>query len=260
MEKKPGQISSNTLNLRFMQNAARANEEREAEAARAKIRTEEEWELAPHLRERWAVESRTDGQRRVSGNCVYSIFIMKLDSVSYEQSYLPFLYPASSNDASASATAAQEDGEVNEKPVIRPKGRMTFGKHVKAEAEEPESAPPPSKSNSDDILTLRGARSISSHGRAATSSKSSGRPPQRPALEASTLTSSLIGPPMRAPMQPPAHGFIKPQVDAPQSREEIGIRKKRSSVDEYEDRTSKPISGGWIDGARKRKKRLNEDT
>lgn len=66
MEKKPGQISSNTLGLRFMQNAARAKEEREREAAKSRVRTEEEWEVAAEVRKGWGVdvgEGEEEGRR-----------------------------------------------------------------------------------------------------------------------------------------------------------------------------------------------------
>ena len=53
MQKKPGEISSNTLSLRFMKNAAKAQQEREVEKSKAKVKSEEEWELAPELRESW---------------------------------------------------------------------------------------------------------------------------------------------------------------------------------------------------------------
>lgn len=43
-----------------MKNAARARQEREVEEAKAKVRTEEEWELAPEMRER--LEEQVDEQ------------------------------------------------------------------------------------------------------------------------------------------------------------------------------------------------------
>ena len=55
MSKKPGQISSNTLSLRFMQNAAKARQESEFEAANAKVRTDEEWELSPDVKQSWGI-------------------------------------------------------------------------------------------------------------------------------------------------------------------------------------------------------------
>ena len=62
MQKKPGKISSNTLSLRFMQNAAKTRQEREIEAAKAKVHTNEEWELAPEYRERCSMQ-QDEGQR-----------------------------------------------------------------------------------------------------------------------------------------------------------------------------------------------------
>jgi len=55
MNKNSGQISSNTLSLRFMQNAARAIQEREVEAAKAKVRSDEEWELSPDIMQSWSI-------------------------------------------------------------------------------------------------------------------------------------------------------------------------------------------------------------
>lgn len=67
MQKKGVQISSTTLNLRFMQNAKIRQEQRETEVSQVKIQNKEQWHL--DTPEEW-VESRnrTDGasQKRVT--------------------------------------------------------------------------------------------------------------------------------------------------------------------------------------------------
>ena len=62
MQKKPGEISSNTLSLRFMQNAVKTRQECEIEAAKAKVRTIEEWEIVPEYRKSWSMR-QDEGQR-----------------------------------------------------------------------------------------------------------------------------------------------------------------------------------------------------
>jgi hypothetical protein len=49
-----------------MQNAAKAKQEKEVKAAKAKVRTEEEWELSPDVRQSWGVG---DGEERTCSYC-----------------------------------------------------------------------------------------------------------------------------------------------------------------------------------------------
>ena len=151
MQKKPGEISSNTLSLRFMQNAAKTRQEREIEAAKAKVRTDEEWELAPEYRESWSVR-QDEGQRQVLdavlswgyGVCTNGGSLSGC-SVLYEPSYLPFLFPGLSSSDVRAATMANIEAEPDELHEEREmsgqgtgipyKGRRKFGKHGREETE-----------------------------------------------------------------------------------------------------------------------------
>lgn len=67
MQKKGVQISSTTLNLRFMQNAKIQQEQRETEISQVNIQNEEQWHL--NASEGWMESrSRTDSasQKRVT--------------------------------------------------------------------------------------------------------------------------------------------------------------------------------------------------
>ncbi|KAF8511986.1 hypothetical protein JB92DRAFT_348177 [Gautieria morchelliformis] len=169
MKKKPGEISSNTLNLRFMQTAAKARQEREIEDAKKKVKTEEEWELTPELRERWGVDRQADDQ-----------------AVSYEPSYLPFVFPGFPSSSKHTIPAGRvkpeadeshEDGEcVDEMEVVSYKGRRKFGKYGKEQTEE-YAMPAPAPQPSQDKKLAQRAKTISSHGRAAAGSSSMPPPP-----------------------------------------------------------------------------------
>jgi hypothetical protein len=145
--KKPGEISSNTLNLRFMQTATKTRQEREIEDARRKVKTEEEWELTPELRERWGVDRQADVQARVLVRILMAVSSLTIHvcSVSYEPSYLPFVFPGfpSSSKHTAPVTRvnpesdeSNDDGESFDKmAVVSYTGRRKFGKYGKEQTE-----------------------------------------------------------------------------------------------------------------------------
>jgi hypothetical protein len=54
-------LSNGTLNLRFMQNAARAKQLATAELEQAKVKDEAEWEVSKEVREAWGLTSETSG-------------------------------------------------------------------------------------------------------------------------------------------------------------------------------------------------------
>ncbi|KIJ57050.1 hypothetical protein M422DRAFT_40595 [Sphaerobolus stellatus SS14] len=196
---KPGGgiISKNTLSLRFMQNAARALQEEEVEAAQAKIRTEEEWELPKEL---WGGTEHSQEEQ----------------TVTYEPSYLPFLFPGlgsnGGQDTSDFEVLVREEGLTG-----RYRGRRKFAKQIEEEMtkeddEEDESKPRPKASAAAERILKalpRGARSISSHGRSAGSSS---KPASNPA------------------------GFMKPSVDSPKPLKRLatdtGAGKKKRKVKE----------------------------
>ncbi|KAJ4488535.1 hypothetical protein J3R30DRAFT_3280620 [Lentinula aciculospora] len=101
------QLSSGTLSLKFMQNAQRAKQLKEVELEKAHVEDDGQWEIAKEIRESWGLAESSD----IS------------DTVSYESSYLPFLFP------SIQTTSNTAD--------CTPKGRRVFkrGKEVKAATE-----------------------------------------------------------------------------------------------------------------------------
>ncbi|KAJ4479406.1 hypothetical protein C8R41DRAFT_772055 [Lentinula lateritia] len=114
------QLSSGTLSLKFMQNAQRAKQLKEVVLERAHVEDDGQWEIAKEIRESWgSTESN--------------------DTVFYESSYLPFIFPSTSSSSSADDI---------------PKGRRVFkrGKEATIESSSPvktETPVPPADSASD---------------------------------------------------------------------------------------------------------------
>ncbi|GAW06355.1 hypothetical protein LENED_008275 [Lentinula edodes] len=76
------QLSSGTLSLKFMQNAQRAKQLKEVVLERAHVEDDGQWEIAKEIRESWgSTESN--------------------DTVVYESSYLPFIFPSTPSSSSA---------------------------------------------------------------------------------------------------------------------------------------------------------------
>ncbi|KAJ3860480.1 hypothetical protein EV359DRAFT_85273 [Lentinula novae-zelandiae] len=115
------QLSSGTLSLKFMQNAQRAKQLKEVVLERAHVEDDGQWEIAKEIRESWG-SAESD------------------DTVVYESSYLPFIFPSTPSSSSDDI----------------PKGRRVFkrGKEVKATIEssspvKTETPVPPADSASD---------------------------------------------------------------------------------------------------------------
>jgi len=136
MSRRPGggAISKNTLSLRFMQNAARVLQEQEVEATKAKIRTEEEWELPKAL---WGgIEDSQEEPMYVFILCIgCKVLTFSLGSVTYEQSYLPFLFPGFGS--SRGQSSAETEGVVREDGLTgRYKGRRKVAMEIAEEMEQ----------------------------------------------------------------------------------------------------------------------------
>ncbi|KAG6910364.1 hypothetical protein DXG01_011079 [Tephrocybe rancida] len=93
-------ISTGTLGLRFMQNAQRAKQLKEVEAERAPVKDDGQWEVDPKIRDAWGPSSSSSTAQIIS----------------YETSYLPFLFSEVSILPS-------------EPNIQKPKGRRVFNKH-----------------------------------------------------------------------------------------------------------------------------------
>ncbi|KAI0000779.1 hypothetical protein BJV74DRAFT_113647 [Russula compacta] len=93
-------ISKGTLNLRFMQNAQRAERQVETKSAETVIKDESQWEVAKEVKEMWGISSTKAPSSSL---------------VTHEASYLPFVL--SRSDASGSPPQQ-----------VRLRGRRTWNK------------------------------------------------------------------------------------------------------------------------------------
>jgi len=164
-----------------MQNAARAMQEQEVEASKAKVRTEEEWELPKEL---WGGEATTSEDQLVS----------------YEPSYLPFLFPGFAGGTSSVKAAMAVDGIIRTDGLTgqyqcRRKMSKQIAEELGQEDEDVQRLASEKKKKNQGILP-RGARGIS---RAAAPS-----------------TKPNISPAPTKPLTP--EGFLKPHVESPHSK------------------------------------------
>ncbi|EIW76572.1 hypothetical protein CONPUDRAFT_146417 [Coniophora puteana RWD-64-598 SS2] len=102
-------LSKGTLNLRFMQNARRAQQLPAVELDKAEIKDDAEWEVSQEMKNKWGTSSSTT---------------TKMQNVTYETSYLPFLFPhASHQDGELGAALQTTDSRIS-----KPKGRRSFNR------------------------------------------------------------------------------------------------------------------------------------
>ncbi|KAK7055561.1 hypothetical protein R3P38DRAFT_2847823 [Favolaschia claudopus] len=124
-------LSTSTLSLKFMQNAHRAKNLAEVQLDKADVKDDGEWEVAKEIRDAWGPETT--------------------QSVTYEASYIPFLFTSS------------KEGDAS--PSINLKGRRTFkrGREVAEEAEATSAPATPVTEAKPSTSKLHGkARQISS--------------------------------------------------------------------------------------------------
>lgn len=117
------QLSSGTLSLKFMQNAQRAKQLKEVVLERAHVEDDGQWEIAKEIRESWG---STESKYVLRSINLFPLFFSYpesdsydgSDTVVYESSYLPFIFPSTPSSSSADDI---------------PKGRRVFkrGKEVK---------------------------------------------------------------------------------------------------------------------------------
>lgn len=96
-------LSTGTMNLKFMQNALRAQQIQAAELPKAEVKDDGQWEVPQAVRDAWGLTG--DSKSR--------------DTDVHEESYLPFLSQADDADFGPSSSGSQL------------KGRRVFGKHGK---------------------------------------------------------------------------------------------------------------------------------
>lgn len=109
-------LSTGTLSLRFMQNAHRRQQLTQVELERAEVKDESKWEVGQEIKDAWGIgkeiQKQCDGVHSLTGRA--KLLLPSSDSVEYESSYLPFLFPSEHEDVS--------DGSQ------RPLGRRMFNK------------------------------------------------------------------------------------------------------------------------------------
>ncbi|KZT68015.1 hypothetical protein DAEQUDRAFT_728282 [Daedalea quercina L-15889] len=106
-------ISNSTLSLRFMQNAQRVKMQAQVEAEQAKIKDDAEWSVSQEVRDAWGIGSSSSTQKQT-----------KLQSVTYEASYVPFIF----GEEDEGKEEGEEDvgvGPSSCRPALA-KGRRTF--------------------------------------------------------------------------------------------------------------------------------------
>ncbi|KAJ7896943.1 hypothetical protein B0H13DRAFT_2275928 [Mycena leptocephala] len=178
-------LSTSTLSLKFMQNAHRAKNLAEVQLERAEVKDDGEWEVAKEIRDAWGPETT------------------QVQSVSYEASYLPFLFTSDTSDLDAT-------------PAANLKGRRAFkrGREVADEYQPVDPASPATAAKAPAASTFKSAgkpKQISSlSGRTGNSNSNSKkacrlrRKARRPARQ---FTIAL---------PPPPNVFLKPAgVDEP---------------------------------------------
>ncbi|KAG9311123.1 hypothetical protein JVU11DRAFT_9035 [Chiua virens] len=99
-------LSSGTLSLRFMQNARRAQHLPHLKPDQAHLKDDAEWEVAPEIRNAWHQSAYRDEK-----------------AVTYETSYLPFLFPSLQDTPAADAPSS-----LSPSYPLCPRGRRVFNK------------------------------------------------------------------------------------------------------------------------------------
>ncbi|KDR78296.1 hypothetical protein GALMADRAFT_64883 [Galerina marginata CBS 339.88] len=96
-------LNTSTLSLRFMQNAQRANQQKEVELDRAEVKDDGKWEISQAVRDSWGLSKETQSE----------------SSDVHEASYLPFIF------STKRAVASDFDADATVRTVA---GRRVFNK------------------------------------------------------------------------------------------------------------------------------------
>ncbi|KAG2143945.1 hypothetical protein BD769DRAFT_1661356 [Suillus cothurnatus] len=124
-------LSTGTLNLRFMQNARRAQQLSgvDVELEKAHVKDEAEWEVSPEIRKAWGLADGARGSNSDSNDDLY------------ERSYMPFLFPS----VSETVGPGEENGcSSSSTPLsgVKPHGRRKFNKNGEESSKPPEVRSP----------------------------------------------------------------------------------------------------------------------
>ncbi|KAK0458446.1 uncharacterized protein EV420DRAFT_1479717 [Desarmillaria tabescens] len=177
MSAKPKTLSNGTLSLRFMQNAHRAQQLKEVELEKAKVKESDQWAIPQEIQESWGEVTS--------------------DAVSYEDSYLPFLFPTEPSSSSSSAQT-------------RTNGRRVFKKGEEVTGKPTTETPPePTRSSPDSIKKEKGI-SLSDM-KTSTMAKKFNKSAKQAIFETGNVGTDLRPPPA-------SKGFLKPAgVDEPKA-------------------------------------------
>ncbi|KAJ6492816.1 hypothetical protein C8R47DRAFT_422710 [Mycena vitilis] len=160
-------LSTSTLSLKFMQNAHRAKNLAEVQLERAEVKDDGEWEVAKEIRDAWGPETT--------------------QAVSYEASYLPFLFTSDASEPDAT-------------PAVNLKGRRAFkrGREVADEYQPivPAAPTPPAASTSKSAGKPKQISSVS--GRTGSSNSNAKNSPKGKSARQAIYDSSGVGSDMRA--------------------------------------------------------------
>ncbi|KAG1721963.1 hypothetical protein EDB19DRAFT_492110 [Suillus lakei] len=147
-------LSTGTLNLRFMQNARRAQQLSGVELEKAHVKDEAEWEVAPDIRKAWGL---ADGSNSDSNDDLY------------ERSYMPFLFPS----VSETPTGEESGASASSLGGVKPLGRRKFNKNGEESSKPPEVRPAPVVDVQPDETRKIKIKSISSSNNSNTNAKPS---------------------------------------------------------------------------------------
>ncbi|KAK0225220.1 hypothetical protein EDD85DRAFT_940761 [Armillaria nabsnona] len=176
MSAKPKTLSNGTLALRFMQNAHRAKQLKEVELEKAQVKDSDEWAIPKEIQESWGKSTS--------------------DPVSYEDSYLPFLFPTEPSSSSNSVPI-----RANGRRVFK-KGEEVTGKPSTETPPQPTHSSPGSPQKKDKRIDLKASSKVANRF-------------NKTAKQAIFETGN-VGTDLRPP--PASKGFLKPAgVDDPKA-------------------------------------------
>ncbi|KAG2363609.1 hypothetical protein BDR07DRAFT_899872 [Suillus spraguei] len=123
-------LSTGTLNLRFMQNARRAQQLSgvDVELEKAHVKDEAEWEVAPEIRKAWGLADGVRASNSTSNDDLY------------ERSYMPFLFPSDSETPSTGGEIGTPSSPMSPS-AVKFHGRRKFNKNGKESSKPPEVRP-----------------------------------------------------------------------------------------------------------------------
>ncbi|KAH9922227.1 uncharacterized protein B0H18DRAFT_1018643 [Fomitopsis serialis] len=245
-------ISNSTLGLRFMQNAQRAKLQAQVEAEQAKIRDDAEWSVSQDVRDAWGTDA--------SSSSTSGLKQKKTQSVTYEASYVPFIFDEEEkeegeDDMGASSALVRGRRSFNER------GQEVLRKEVRESDNEAEGPAGEAAGRSDPLKGKGRPGSISGFKaplptKSKDSKKARTKTAQQLVHETAAVASVSLSsaPPSRAAVakSEPA-GFMKPAgVDAPPpTNAKQGQKKRQRDRDSTVDSTESK--------GKKRKKKVEAD-